>query len=161
MLRASERDGELRARDLALDRAIRNVTQRSLPLVFVVQSAILGAYRGVKGEPLNALKDAEILEAVANAKQNLETEDTGLIYEHQAPPRVEALSRAIREALNDINERTPVESRFRQGEVLKLLELMHAWINAHMRTGEFDNSYLRQISLFIPWPLEQTQPLIV
>ena len=138
-----------------------NVTKRSLPLVFVVQSAILGAFRGVKGEPLRALKDAEILEAVANAKRNLETQDSGLIYEHQAPPRVDALSRAIREALDDINERTPAESRFRQGEVLKLLELMQAWIEAHMRNGEFDNSYLRHISLFIPWPSELTKPLII
>ena len=138
-----------------------NVTERSLPLVFVVQSAILEAYRGVKGEPLRGLKDAEILEAVANATKNLETQDSGLIYEHQGPPRVEALSRAIREALDEINERSPVESRFRQAEVLKLLELMHAWIDAHMRNGESDNSYLRHISLFIPWPSELAKPLII
>lgn len=138
-----------------------NVTERSFPLAFVVQGAILGAYRGVKGEAMRGLKDSEILEAVANAKKNLETRDSGLIYEHQAAPRVEALSRAIREALDDIDERTAVESRLRQDEVLKLLELMHAWIEAHMRNGEYDNSYLRQISLFIPWPSEMTKPLII
>lgn len=161
MLRASERDGQLRSRDAALDRAIMNVTERSFPLVFVVQGAIVGAYRGIKGEPLRGLKDAEILEAVANATKNLETQDSGLIYEHQAPPRVEALSRAIRDALDDIDERTPPESRFRKAEVLKLLELMHAWVTAHMHNGEYDDSYLRHISLFVLWPSELTKPLII
>lgn len=158
---ASRLNGELRSRDATLDRAITGATQRSLPLVFVVQGAILNAYRGIKGQPLSGLKDGEILEAVENAIKNLETQDSGLIYEHQAPPRVDALSRSIREALDDINARTPAESRFRRSELLKLLELMRAWIGAHMRNGEEDNSYLRHISLFIPWPSELTKPLII
>ena len=160
-VRASQLNGELRSRDRALDRAITAATQRSLPLVFVVQGAILDAYRGIKGQPLRGLKDSEILEAVENAIKNLETQDSGLIYEHQAPPRVDALSRGIREALDGINERTPAESRLRRSELLKLLELMRAWIDAHMRNGEEDNSYLRHISLFIPWPSELARPLII
>jgi len=160
-VRASQLNGELRSRDRALDRAITAATQRSLPLVFVVQGAILDAYRGIKGQPLRGLKDSEILEAVENAIKNLETQDSGLIYEHQAPPRVDALSRGIREALDGINERTPAESRLRRSELLKLLELMRAWIDAHMRNGEEHNSYLRHISLFIPWPSELARPLII
>jgi hypothetical protein len=160
-LRASQRDAELRMKDLALDRAITGA-QRSLPLLFVVQGAILNAYRGIKGGPLRDLKDAEILDAVDNAIKNLETEDSGLIYQHQAPtPRVDALSRGIREALDDISERTPADSRLRRSEVLKLLELVRAWIDAHMRNGEEDNSYLRHISLLMPWPSELAQPLII
>jgi hypothetical protein len=151
----------LRSRDQTLDRAISGVTQRSLPLAFVVQAAILEAYRGIKAEPLRGLKDSEILEGVENAIKNLETEDSGLIYEHQAPPRIDALSRGIRAALAEINERAPAEARLRRGELLKLLELMRAWIGAHMRNGEEDNSYLRHISLFIPWPSELARPLII
>lgn len=161
-LRAGERDAELRMKDPALDRAIIGATQRSLPLLFVVQGAILNAYRGIKGGPMRDLKDAEILDAVDNAIKNLETEDSGLIYQHQAPtPRVDELSRGIREALDDITERTPPDSRFRRSEVLKLLELVRAWIDAHMRNGEDDNSYLRHISLFMAWPSELTRPLII
>lgn len=149
-------------KDLALDRAIAGATQRSLPLVFVVQGAILNAYRGIKGGPLRDLKDAEILDAVDNAIKNLETEESGLIYQHQAPtPRVDALSRGIREALEEIIERTPPESRLRRSEVLKVLEVVRAWIDAHMRNGDDDNSYLRHISLFMTWPSELARPLII
>ncbi|MFY9610876.1 MAG: hypothetical protein WAU45_19975 [Blastocatellia bacterium] len=148
-------------KDPTLDRAIAAATQRSLPLVLVIQSAILNAFRGAKAEPLRALKDFEILEAVDNAIKNLETEDSGLIYEHHAPPRVDALSRGIREALDDASERTPAESRLRRSELLKVLSLVRAWIDAHMRHGEEDNSYLRHISLFIPWPDEMARPLII
>jgi hypothetical protein len=161
-LRAGQRDAELSAKDLALNRAITGATQRSLALVFVVQGVILNAYRGIKGGPLRDLKDAEILDAVDNAIKNLETEDSGLIYQHQAPtPRVDALSLSIREALDDISERTPPDSRLRRSEVLKVLELVRAWIDAHMRNGEDDNSYLRHISLFMAWPSELTRPLII
>jgi hypothetical protein len=45
--------------------------------------------------------------------------------------------------------------------VLKLLELVRAWIDAYMRNGEDDNSYLRHISLFTAWPSELTRPLII
>jgi hypothetical protein len=148
--------------DRALDRAIMGATQRSFPLVFVVQGAIVNTYRGVKAGPLPGLKDVEILEAVDNAIKNLETEDSGLIYEHRAPtPRVDALSRSIREALDAAGERMPAESALSRGELLKLLELVRAWIEAHMRNGEYDNSYLRHIALFIPWPAEMTRSLII
>lgn len=160
-MRASQLNAELRSRDIALDRAISGATQRSLPLVFVVQGAILDAYRGIKSRPLSGLKDDEILQAVENAIKNLETEDSGLIYEHQATPRVDELSKGIRDALDDINERTPAESRFRRTEMLKLLELMRAWINAHIRLGAEDISYLRHISLFTPWPSGMSKPLII
>ena len=161
-MRAGQRDAQLSMKDLALNRAMAGATERSLPLLFVVQGASLDAYRGIKGGPLRDLKDAEILEAVDNAIKNLETEESGLIYQHQAPtPRVEALSRGIREALEDISERTPPDSRLRRGEVLKLLELVRAWIDAYMRNGEDDNSYLRHISLFMAWPSELTRPLII
>lgn len=148
-------------KDQALDRAIAGAPQRALPLVFIVQSAILNAFRGAKAEPLRALKDSEILEAVDNAIKNLETEDSGLIYEHHAPPRVDALSRGIREALDNIKERTPSESRFRRSEVLKVLSVVRALIDAHMRNGDEDNSYLRHISLFVPWPAEMARPLVI
>ncbi|HWN98539.1 MAG TPA: hypothetical protein VNS63_04650 [Blastocatellia bacterium] len=149
-------------KDRALDRAITGATQRSLPFVFVVQGAIVAAHRGVKDPPLRGLKDAEILEAVDHAIKNIETEDSGLIYEHRAPTsRVEALSRSIRDALDAAGERMPDESRFTRGELLKLLQLVRAWIDAHARNGEQHNSYLRHISLFIPWPAELARPLII
>lgn len=161
LIQASERDAELRMKDQALDRAIAGTPQRALPLVFVVQGAIVNAFRGAKAEPLRDLKDSETLEAIDNAIKNLETEDSGLIYEHHAPPRVDELSRGIREALDDINDRTPSESRFRRNEILKVLSLVRVWIDAHMRNSEEDNSYLRHISLFIPWPAETARPLII
>lgn len=161
LIQASQRDAELRMKDQALDRAIAGTAQRALPLVFVVQGAILDAFRGAKGEPMRGLKDSEILEAVDNAIKNLETEDSGLIYEHHAPPRVDALSRAIREALDAVSERAAAESRVRRSERLKILSLVRIWIAAHMRYGEDDNSYLRHISLFIPWPEDTTRPLII
>jgi len=161
-LRAGQRDAQLSMKDPGLNRAITEATERSLPLLFVVQGAILNAYRGIKGGPLRDLKDAEILDAVDNAIKNLETEESGLIYQHQAPtPRVDALSRGIREALDDISERTPPDSRLRRSEVLKLLELVRAWVDAYIRNGEDDNSYLRHISLFTAWPSELTRPLII
>src|SRR5215470_9210492 len=73
------------------------LNQRSMAVAYLTDQAIVASYRGTNGTPIAALNDSEALGAVDNAIKNLETEDTGLIYEHrESSARVQEVSERIR-----------------------------------------------------------------
>jgi hypothetical protein len=160
---AGAREHEQRAREAAASgRPAPDVDQRSLVALLAVDSALVEIMRGVKGAGIKDLQDYEALAAIETTIKNFGTEQSGLIYEHRAPsPRVEDVSRRLRDKLDEINDRVPAESRLGREEIMKALHLISNMIESHMRRGAGPDSYVRFISLFFPWPEESTKPLII
>lgn len=159
---SAERESALRSKDAAYIKISEQITQRTLPILLVIEAAVVNAHRGVEGAEVRDLKNAEIAESLENAIKNLQTEESGLIYEHHAASsRVEEVSRRIRAALDDFTKKAPDEYRPRRSDILKMLDVTRAAVEAHMRRGEEEDSYLRHISIYFPWPEEKTRPLII
>lgn len=159
---SAERESALRSKDAAYIKTSEQITQRTLPLLLVIEAAVVNAHRGVEGAEVRDLKNAEIAESFENATKNLQTEESGLIYEHHAASsRVEEVSRRIRAALDDFTKKAPDEYRPRRSDILKMLDVTRAAVEAHIRRGEEEDSYLRHISIYFPWPEEKTRPLII
>jgi hypothetical protein len=159
---AAERESKLRSSDEAFSLAAREINERLLPVLLLIESAIVNAHRGIDGAEVRDLRNDEILESVETTIKNLQTEDTGLIYEHRSSsPRVEETSRRIRAALDGLTQKIPAEARPRRSETLKMLNVERAAVELHIRRGEEEQSYLRHISLYFPWPEEKTSPLII
>ena len=163
---AAERERELHRREVAEGRFMPEISQRLLPVLYAVDTAIIGAQRDKKFA-LSDLVDAEALAAVETTIKNLETEESGLIYEHRAAsPRVEEVARRIRAALDEAEKEMAEEGRLRRGEMIKVLNFLRDMIQSHIRRGQAEQQgsprhYICYISLFIPWPEEATKPLII
>jgi hypothetical protein len=159
---SSERESALHAKDEAYIKTAEQITQRTLPLLLIIESAVVKAHRGIEGAEVRDLKNAEIVESVENAIKNLQTEESGLIYEHHAAsPRIVEVSRRIRAALDEFTKNAPDEYRPRRSDILQMLDVTRAAVEVHIRRGEEEDSYLRHISLYFPWPAEKTHPLII
>ncbi|HSB09691.1 MAG TPA: hypothetical protein VLM38_09425 [Blastocatellia bacterium] len=162
---AGQREKELRVKESADPRALM-LSDRALIALNAIERAIVQAQRGKGTVSFRDLNNADILAAVENSTKNLETEETGLIYEHRtATPRIDELSRGIRDALDGLSKELPPESRPRRSDFIRALNFTRDALQAHMKrpsTGaEGARSYLRFISLFHPWPEDATRPLIV
>ena len=159
---SAERESTLRTKDEAYMKASKEITQRTLPLLLMIEAAIVNAHRGIEGAEVRDLKNAEIAESLENAIKNLQTEESGLIYEHHAASgRVEEVSRRIRAALDDFTKKAPDEYRPRRSDILKMLDVTRVAVETHIGRGEEEDSYLRHISIYFPWPAEKTRPLII
>lgn len=162
---AAEREHELRLKEVAEGRPRPEVSRRLLPALYAIDIGIVGAWRD-KNVALGNLDDREILAAVEITIKNLETEESGLIYEHHASSvRVEEVSHRIRASLDEIVRETQAEDRLRRSDLIKALNFARDSIRTHIRRNEAEpgplRSYIRYISLFIPWPEEATKPLII
>jgi hypothetical protein len=163
---ASQREMALRRKETAADPRDLKLNERGLLALDVIQRAIVYAQRGFGASAFRDLDDAEMLAAVENTIKNLETEETGLIYEHRAAsPRIAELSRRIREGLDEIAKDVPVEARPRRTEIVKALVFIREGVAAHIRRASGDpdasRTFIRYITLFYAWPEEATTPLIV
>jgi hypothetical protein len=167
---AGQRETELRAKEMAAEgKPAPRFDDRFMSSVYLIEAAIIGAQRGTGGAAFNDLLDEEALAAVETAIKNYETEDSGVIYEHPAAsPRIQEVSRRIREGFDQLNDRAGGEARLRRGDIIRALKYERDSIRAHyLRAprGEADSqrarSYIRHIALFFPWPEEATKPLII
>ena len=163
---ASQREMALRRKETADDPRDLRLNERGLLALDGIQRAIVNAQRGIGASAFRDLDDAEMLAAIENTIKNIETEDSGLIYEHRAAsPRIGELSRRIRDGLDEIVKEVPVESRPRRTEVLKALAFMREAAAAHIRRAagdpEASRTFIRYVTLFYPWPEQATPPLIV
>ena len=167
---ASARETALRVKETsAVDPRRLLLDNRAMIALDRIEHAIVNAQRGVEGAGFRDLTDVEILDAVENTIKNLETEESGLIYEHHsASPRITEISRRIREALDQIDragEEIPAEFRPRRSDVARALGFSREAVSAHLNRAESaresSRSYIRYISLFYPWPEEATGPQIV
>lgn len=163
---AGDREMALRRKETAADPRDLKLNDRALVAVDGIQRAIVNAQRGIGASGFRDLDDAEMLAAIENTIRNIETEESGLIYEHRAAsPRIGELSRRIRQGLDEIAKEVPVEARPRRTEVLKALAFVREAAAAHIRRAagdpEASRTFIRYITLFYPWPEQTTTPLIV
>lgn len=158
-----ERERAIRTKELMAEGKTRfDVDRRALEAVFRIYDAIAYAHR----ETFHDLKDIDIAMAVENLIKNLETEDSGLIYEHHADsPRIQQMSRRLREALETKVGQELAPESLRRGDKMKALEMVLDDARAHIKRNQEQasesRSYVRYISLFVPWPEEATSPLII
>ena len=162
---ASHREKELRVKETPDPRTLI-LGERALIALDAIERAIVHAQRGIGPVSFHDLSDADILTAIENSTKNLETEESGLIYEHRSSaPKIDQLSRRVRDAIEEMSKETPPEARPRRSDIIRALNSTHESVAAHMKrdaagTGSA-RSFIRYISLFYPWPEEASRPLIV
>ena len=159
------REKELRRKE-ASDRRTLILNDRALVSVHAIEVAVVQAQRGIGAFSFRDMKDADMLAAVENCAKNLDTEESGLIYEHRShAPRVDELSRSIKTTFDEMFKDVPVEHRPRNADLTRALNYTREGLQAHLKrpstNADSARSYLRFISLFHPWPAESTSPLIV
>ena len=163
---ASQREMALRRKEAAADPRDLTLNERGFVALDAIQLAVVNAQRGIGGGAFSDLDDSEVVAAIETTIKNIETEESGLIYEHRAAShRIAELSRRIRVGLDEIAKDVPAEARPLRGEILKALAFMREAAAAHIRRAagdrESSRSFLRYITLFYPWPEQATAPLIV
>ena len=163
---AVQRETAIRRRETAGEPRDLVLNERAIHALDTIERAIVSVQRGAGGERLRDLDDAEILAAVENTIRNLETEESGLIYQHRsASLRITELVVRVRDALKEMNDELPAEARPRTSEILKALTFTRDAARAHtQRAGgyaESARSYIRYISLYYPWPKETARPIII
>ena len=162
----SQREMALRRKETAANPRDLALNERALIALDAIERAIVDAQRGIGAIAFRDLNDAEILAAVENTIKNLETEESGLIYEHRAASsRISELNRRMRDGLDAIGKDMPAEGRPRRSEILRALAFIREAVNAHVQRAAGDSeasrTFIRYTSLFYPWPKEATTPLIV
>jgi hypothetical protein len=161
---ARDRETELRIKEARAGGSLDlGMNQKSTAAAYLTDQALVAAYRGTNGAAISGLIDSEALAAVDNAIKNLETEETGLIYQHRgSTSRIEDLSGRIREGITKAFEAEAAEVRPRRNETVRALKYIRDAITAHMsRPGADPRAYLRYASLFCDWPEESVKPLII
>src|SRR5262249_16966894 len=87
----------------------------------------------VQRESLRDLDDSEVLAALRNARKNLETVDSGLIYEHQdTSRRVQQVSQRIREKLEEFVKNPGAEERILRADMIEALRLLEEVVETHI-----------------------------
>ena len=158
----AEREMKLRTKDEVFAKVAHGITPRLVPLLLLIESVIVNSHRGIDGTAMTDLKDSEILEAIENVIKNVETEGSGIIFEHSSrSPRIETLSRQIRTKVEVVTAEIPADARPPRSDILKTLNIERAAVGSHIRRNEAGTSYLRHIALFVPWPEQETRPLII
>lgn len=143
-----------------------SLNERGLIALDVIERAIVNAQRGIGGVALRDLDDIQILGALEHTIKNLETEESGLIYEHPAAtPVIGELGHRIRSGIDEARKNMPVDQRPRRSEILRALSFILESVKAHTHRAEGDpdatRTFMRYISLFTPWPEEVARPLIL
>jgi hypothetical protein len=136
------------------------VDMRLLPLILAVERAIIQIQR----EQIRDLQDFEVQQAIENTLKNLETESSGLIYEHRSPSiRVQELSEAIRAAPEKLAKGRSIDSAYTRTDVVTVLKYLQFRIESQLRRADKEaRGFLRTVALFHPWSDEsKTARLIV
>jgi hypothetical protein len=163
---AGPREAALRAREMQAEgKSISDINERILAITFTIEKAIIESQRATEGPSLHDLDDSEALAAVENTIKNLETEESGLIYEHRAQsPRVQQVSQRIREGLEKLSAELMAEERPTRSETMRALRFVRDNIESHLRRASGEprsRGFIRHSALFFPWPEQVSKPLII
>ena len=163
---ASQREMALRRQETAQHPRDLVLNDASLLVLDAIGGAIVSAQRTVGTAAFRGLDDSDVLAAVENTIKNLETEESGLIYEHRAAAhRIDELSRRIRGHIEEIAKDQPADMRPHRSDILKALTSTRDAVKAHMLRApddpESSRTFIRYTALFYPWPPETASPLII
>jgi hypothetical protein len=162
----AERERQIRSKAMeAAGKMGTSIDEQMMGLIYTIEQAVINLQRGTTGGAIGDMEDTEVLAALEITIKNVETEDAGLIYEHHASsPRVQEISRAIRKAFDDLSEKIIPENRPTRAQIVKALGLERDAVEAHLRLAPREprsRTYLRNTSIFFPWPEPETKPLII
>lgn len=162
----SEREMALRRKETAGDPRSLMLSDAAVRVLDAIGEAIVSAQRGGDAAAFRSLNDSDVLAALENTIKNLETEESGLIYEHRAAVRgIDELSRLIRARIEAIGRDQPADTRPRRSDIIKGLTFTRDAVTAHTQRvpddPESPRSFIRYTALFYPWPEQATRPLIV
>ena len=163
---ASRRELALRQQETAQHPRDLMLSDAGTFVLDAIGGAIVSVQRSVGTAAFRELRDSDVLAAVEIAIKNIETEESGLIYEHRgSAQQVDELSRRIREHIEDIGKGQPADTRPRRSDILRALTVTRNTVKAHIQRATDDpesaNSFIRYTVLFYPWPEQATRPLIV
>ena len=163
---AHQREMALRRKETDGDPRSLMLNDAALLVLDAIGGAIVSAQRSVGTATFRGLDDSDVLAAVENTIKNLETEETGLIYEHRAAAhRIDELSRRIRGNIDEIGKDQPADTRPRRSDILKALTFTRDAVKAHTLREpddpESSRTFIRFTALFYPWQPETASPLII
>jgi hypothetical protein len=161
---ARDREARLRIKESQAGGSLDlGMNERSMAAAYLTDQAIVRAVRNSNGSSISRINDQDVLAAVENAIKNLETEESGLIYEHRdLTGSVRELSQSIRQGFDEAFNQELPEARPRRSELIRALKYVRDAIRAHtLRENADPQSYIRFVSLFCSWPQEDTKPLII
>lgn len=120
-----------------------------------VMSAIQRAIVEVRRSSFMDLRDSEILAGINNALKNLETAESGLIYEHREGSRaVAAVSQRIRDNLDKLAEELGTKhyaEPIKHSVIVEAINFEIDRVEAHIQEFGDQQHYLRYVCLFVPW----------
>jgi hypothetical protein len=126
----------------------RTLTEGQIHALVTIEAAVVESKR----RELKDTKDRDILEAFQNVLKNLQTADSGLIYEHRvASPLVQQLSQQIRDNVQELNEHAPLSRRITTSDEIEAIKILIESAQAFIDRGEDDRAYLRSIAIRVPW----------
>jgi len=163
---ASQREFALRRQETAQHPRDLMLNDAELLVLDAIGAAIVSAQRSGGSTMFRGLNDHDVLAAVEIAIKNVETEESGLIYEHHASShQIDELSGRIRGQIDEIGKDQPADTRPRRRDILKALTFTLDSVKAHTLRSPDDpdssRSFVRYTALFYPWPEQATRPLIV
>jgi hypothetical protein len=152
------RENEIRLKESALEGKFpQTLGERETEAMLVAEWTIIKTQR----EIYPGIEDSEILNAIENAIRNVETQVTGLIYEHRDySSRVDDLSQRIRGSLDEFANEMDPAIRLRSGEILGALKYLRDSVESHTRRGD-PRSYIRYAAQFYPWSDDRPNQLVV
>jgi hypothetical protein len=163
---AVERERELRSKEMPIEGRRRyGLDDSSWSAITLIDRAIIDYQRSLDAGQRRRITDEDVLEAVETVIRNLETADSGIIYHHRAvSPIVESISAQITKSLEELSGQKDSGQPILPADVTKALNYERDVLRAHVRRGgegRDTSSYIRQLSLFIPWPEESAGPIII
>lgn len=130
-------------------------------ILFLLERAIVEVQR----YRFRDLRDEEALDGVKNALKTYETLDRGIIYEHPSEsPRVQAVTRAALDALNDVRKRLQEQQRsslMKTQDYAACLKLVIEALQFDIQSNQDPQAWFRNAGLYQPYPPQETQRLIV
>lgn len=153
-LSAIERERQIRAKESPADGSRnRPVTERQEVIILTIEWAIVRFQR----EFYSGLTDADVLAGVNNAIRNLETESSGLIYEHKEySSYADELSKRVRAELEEFAQKYETVERIATEDRIDALNFINDLLKIHMHRND-PRSYVRHIVQFFPWSVEEPQ----
>jgi hypothetical protein len=120
--------------------------------LYFVESRIVMAQR----EQIRHLEDRDIAEAIETLIKNLQTQDSGIIYEHRAlSERAQQLSRRLRADIESLSIDLP------RADMIDALASLRDLVRAHIERSNDPQAYLRARAILFPWERSDRDRLIL
>lgn len=131
---------------------IPKLTDQMADFLYFLESRIVKAQR----EQLRDLEDRDVAEAIETLIKNLQTEGSGIIYEHRSLyERAQELSRRLRDDIKSLS------ADMRMDEIIRALGFLRDRVRAYIERSDDPHVYLRMIAIMFPWKRPDRDSLVL